>query len=393
MGFCRVALVYGLLVCAAGACSTRPKHGADSNANTPSGGGSGGMHAVPASPGPEQGATRDAAATSDPHAMMTMMRMDARAMNDGDDEDAGSARDAGRGAMRAVVPVPPPEAKDCISDVSPGERTISCNGLDFILGVPESCITEQCGLIIDVHGGTMSAAMENKNTNMRALGRDHGYVVIQPNANIGLFDAMSDDPVVYSFANTVADVFHLDRKRIHMMGFSQGGYMTWRFICAHTDWLASAAPAAAAGAANISDEIGCTFTGSDVPKGELDVMYMHGHKDALVDFANAEVLRDAVIAVYGAKDKEVIASDATFTRTRYTNAHGIRFEFIEHDYVSDSEVGVPPIGVAIQGHCYPGSPDHEITEDGQLMAFGCVEPNSFTWGEEAMRFFEAHPHR
>ena len=104
-------------------------------------------------------------------------------------------------------------------------------------------------------------------------------------------------------------------------------------------------PAAAAGAANISDEIGCTFTGSDVPKsGELDVMYMHGHKDALVDFANAEVLRDAVIAVYGAEDKQVIASDATFTRTRYTNARGIRFEFIEHDYVSDSEVGVPPIG-------------------------------------------------
>jgi dienelactone hydrolase len=385
-----VVLLCGLLACA---CSTRPKH-SDSNTNTPGAGGSGGMNAASMNPGGAQGGgDRDAAEAPNPQKMTAHGDV----MDDGGDEDGGathSALDAGRDAMRAVVPVPPPQAQGCISDVTPGERTISCNGLDFILGVPESCITEQCGLIIDVHGGTMSAAMENKNTNMRALGRDHGYVVIQPNANIGLFDAMSDDPVVYAFANTVADVFHLDRKRIHMMGFSQGGYMTWRFICAHTDWLASAAPAAAAGAANISDEIGCTFTGSDVPKsGELDVMYMHGHKDALVDFANAEVLRDAVIAVYEAKDHEVIASDATFTRTRYTNARGIRFEFIEHDYVSDSEVGVPPIGVAIQGHCYPGSPDHEITEDGQLMAFGCVEPNSFTWGEEAVKFFEAHPHR
>jgi dienelactone hydrolase len=265
--------------------------------------------------------------------------------------------------------------------------------MDFILGVPESCITTQCGLIIDVHGGTMSAAMENKNTNMRALGREHGYVVIQPNANLGLFDYTTDDPVVFDFANMVVDVFHLDRKRIHMMGFSQGGYMTWRFICAHTDWLASAAPAAAAGAANISDEVGCTFTGSNVPMGEVDVMYMHGHKDALVDFANAQVLRDAVIATYGADKHEVVASDPTFTRTRYTNKNGTRFEFIEHNYVSDSAVGVPPLGVAIQGHCYPGSPDHDITEDGQLMAFGCVEPNSFTWGVEAMRFFEAHPHK
>jgi dienelactone hydrolase len=322
---------------------------------------------------------------------------DPHATEPGADEDAGgmpyAPLDARSDAMRAIVSVPPPEAQGCISDVSPGERTISCSGLDFVLSVPDACIAEQCGLIIDVHGGTMSAAMENKNTNMRALGRDHGYVVIQPNANLGLFDPSSDDTVVFEFANLAADVFHLDRKRIHMMGFSQGGYMTWRFICAHTDWLASAAPAAAAGAANISDEVGCNFTGTDEPKGELDILYMHGHKDALVDFANAMVLRDAVIAVYDAKKHEVVASDASFTRTRYTSAHGARFEFIEHDYASDSAVGVPPLGVAIEGHCYPGSTDHDITEDGQLMAFGCVQPNAFSWGEEALHFFQAHPQR
>ena len=68
-----------------------------------------------------------------------------------------------------------------------------CNGMTFETSIPERCIDTQCGLIIDVHGGTMSAAMENKNTNMREIGRQHGYVVIQPNANLGLFDPSTDD--------------------------------------------------------------------------------------------------------------------------------------------------------------------------------------------------------
>jgi poly(3-hydroxybutyrate) depolymerase len=310
------------------------------------------------------------------------------------DRDGGAkALDAGSDGGPGGMPVPPPVAQGCVDVVDPGEHSFVCKDLEFITSVPESCLETQCGLIIDVHGGTMSAEIEDKNTTMRALGRDHGYVVIQPNANLGLFDAANDDPIVFEFANTVIDVFHLDHDRVHMMGFSQGGYMTWRFICAHTDWLASAAPAAAAGEANISAEVGCTFTGNDKPTGELDVMYMHGHHDALVDYANAEVLRDAVIKTYDADDGEVVASGDGFMRTRYTSPEGTQFEFIEHDYASESAVGVPPLGVAIQGHCFPGSTDLEVTIPDQLMPFGCQPPTGFTWSEEALKFFEAHPRR
>ena len=45
-------------------------------------------------------------------------------------------------------------------------------------------------------------------------------------------------------------------ERILLGGFSQGGAMTWRFICAHADLLASAAPAA---------EAACPFTAADSP--------------------------------------------------------------------------------------------------------------------------------
>ena len=382
----RVALLLPLLI--ALACGSDAD---DQQAATPAQPGmqsSGGQSAPPEGTGGASGSS----APPPPHDAGANELQDAGTTH-AQDASAQPARDAGSNAARADVPVPPPVASGCVDDVNAGLHSFSCDGLTFMTNVPERCIATQCGLVIDVHGGTMSAEMEDKNTEMRARGAERGYVVIQPNANLGLFDAANDDPIVFAFANSVIDVFHLDPDRVHMMGFSQGGYMTWRFACAHTDWLASAAPAAAAGEANISAEVGCTFTGQDRPHGELDILYMHGHRDGLVDFANAEVLRDAVIAAYAADQHELIDSGDAFMRTRYTNAAGTRFEFLEHDYATDSAVGEPPLGVAIVGHCYPGSTDLEITLPDQLMSFGCTPPTGFTWAEEALRFFEDHPRR
>jgi hypothetical protein len=48
-------------------------------------------------------------------------------------------------------------------------------------------------------------------------------------------------------------------------------------------------------------------------------------------------------------------------------------------------------GVAIKGHCFPGSPDQSVTLPDQLMPYGCHPPNSFDWGQEVLKFFVAHP--
>ena len=31
------------------------------------------------------------------------------------------------------------------------------------------------------------------------------------------------------------EAFDVDRDRVHFTGFSQGGFMTWKFICDHAD--------------------------------------------------------------------------------------------------------------------------------------------------------------
>ena len=49
--------------------------------------------------------------------------------------------------------------------------------------VPSQCAgggSMACGLIMDLHGATMSGPIENNNTNMQQLGLEFGYVVLTP---------------------------------------------------------------------------------------------------------------------------------------------------------------------------------------------------------------------
>ncbi len=272
----------------------------------------------------------------------------------------------------------------CITDTSASERhQFACDELMFDVSVPEQCLTEACGLIFDVHGFSMSGKMEDNNTGLAALGREHGYIVVNPNA-IPAPPAASwdsggaDDPKLYDFMQQAITAFGVDEKRIHFTGFSQGGGMTWRFLCDHSDVLASVAPAAL-GIAH--GEAEC-FTNGAPPEAIIPILYIHGTDDALVDFEDAVEARAAVISTLGLDEEEVLSTDDTHTWTRHTNSDGALFEFIQHDYRASSDI--------IKGHCYAGSDDTEY-ESGQFFGFGCEPPNAFHWGEEAMKFFIAHP--
>jgi poly(3-hydroxybutyrate) depolymerase len=231
--------------------------------------------------------------------------------------------------------------------------------------------------VVDVHGLTMSGQMEDDNTNMRALGAQYGYVVVQPNANpappASSWSPPGDDDHVYAFIVQAIAATGVDAKRVHFTGFSQGGMMTFRFLCNHADLFASVAPAAGDG---------CNFQQGSMPSREIPVLYMHGTKDALVNFtSNAVPQRDALVAGWQMGAGTVIDQGTGYTRTRYTNANGTVFEFLQHDYAATSPILV--------GHCYPGSTD-KGGQPGQLFSFACVQPNGFTWGLEAMKFFMAH---
>ena len=302
---------------------------------------------------------------------------DSGATDDGGAVDTGTAADVAADA--AVATDAASDGGPCITDTSAGYHEYTCDGIKYDVTIPPQCTGHgpPCGLIVDVHGFTMDGKMEDDNTNMRALGTMHGYVVVQPNANppppASSWNPGTDDDKIYAFLVAAVPALGVDTKRLHFTGFSQGGNMTFRFLCKHADFFASVAPGAGTG---------CTFQTGDTPSRQIPVLYMHGTKDALINFqANAIPQRDQVVSGWNMGAGMVVSQGTGYVRTRYTSPSGNVFEFLQHDYASANSILV--------GHCFPGSTDMG-QETGQLFPFGCVPPNDFTWGVEVMAFFMAH---
>jgi poly(3-hydroxybutyrate) depolymerase len=265
--------------------------------------------------------------------------------------------------------------KGCVTDVSAGHHVFPCDGgINYDVEVPAACATGGCGLILDMHGYTMNAAQEDAGTGMRARGQQHGYVVVQPNAP-GIpagWDQATHVPLVFAFVSDVATALATDPKRAHVMGFSQGGGMTWRMICTHADFFASAAP--------LSGLIGCEFVAPSVPSREVPTLQLHGHKDNILNFNQYAIpQRDAALAFWKDGTGTVFDMDAAHKATRYLSPSGTPFEFWEHDYSAGSFI--------LGGHCFPGGTDVGASP----FQFGCADTGTFVIGDVAMAFFMAHP--
>ena len=282
-------------------------------------------------------------------------------------------------------PLPPPVLDECITDASPGEHVFTCGPFDYDVSIPEVCLAEPCGLIMDVHGLSMSGDMQDANTDLRELGRQRGYIVIQPNANpappTSSWTPNVDDAELMAFLQRVAAAFHVDPDRLHFTGFSQGGFMSWRVVCAYADILASVAPAAGCG--NDLTIADCQFTEDEQPSEPVDILYMHGTDDVLVNYSCAPVRRDAVVEAYGLGPEEVLVAGDGYTWTRHTGPDGTVLEFITHEYNAANTL-------VLGGHCYPGS-DDPGGAPGQLFSFACVDETDLHWGTAVIDFFDAHP--
>jgi poly(3-hydroxybutyrate) depolymerase len=255
-------------------------------------------------------------------------------------------------------------------------------GITYDVEIPPACEQGSCGLVVDLHGYTMTGDSEDKNTGMRALGQQHGYVVVQPTAPKDGFGLPSwtqavHAPLVHTFVHDVSVSLLIDPKRIHAMGFSQGGGMTFRLLCDHADFFASGAPAGALP--------GCEFSATSHPSEEVDILQVHGIVDGIVNFNQYAVpQRDAVLNggwPFGAPT--VLVDDGKHKATRWVTTSGTVFEFWEHQYQTSAAV----LAIPLKGHCVPGGTDF----NGFPAGYSCEDTNTFVFGELAMQFFIDHP--
>lgn len=287
----------------------------------------------------------------------------------------------------AQLPDGPPVVSGCITEVSAGDHTFTCGGLQVDARVPAACEAPGCGLILELHGDTGSGLLMDGHTGLRDLGAQRGYVVIAPSGppfgfgQPGSTWHASNDATLVAMVQLFASVFRIDPKKIHVTGFSRGGFVTWRLLCDHADLFASAAPGGA-GDGDAFGEATC-FTPGRAPARKLPILFLMGRTDASVGYASMAQIRDAALASYGATGPATVAGDASYTHNRWANGDAI-VETFDHAYET---VADGPFGDA-KGHCIPGSTTDPYAPQ---YAIPCKLPNAFVWGEEVMAFFVAHP--
>ncbi|MEO8703835.1 MAG: alpha/beta fold hydrolase [Kofleriaceae bacterium] len=296
--------------------------------------------------------------------------------NTGDDDDT---------AIDAAVS--PPVASGCITEVGTGDHVLTCSGLQVDIRIPAACQAPGCGLILVLHGDTGSGLLMDGHVKLRERGEAAGYIVVAPTGPPfgqgfpGSTWEAENDAMLIDLVEQTRDVFRVDPRRIHVTGFSRGGFVTWRLLCDHSDLFASAAPAGAGNGQNFG-EATC-FSQNRKPARKLPILFMLGRTDASVGYASMTNIRDAAVADYGATGPVNLAMDASFRHDRFTGPSGV-IEVFDHAYET---VANGPFGSAA-GHCIAGSTTDPFAPQ---YAIPCVLPNSFVWGEEIVKFFQANP--
>jgi len=301
--------------------------------------------------------------------------------------DGTGSGDAGPVDARAVDATPPMPS-GCVTDVSSGDHTYSCSGLTVDARIPPACQAPGCGLILVLHGDTGTGLLMDAHVKMRELGAQHGYPVLAPTGPDGPGRGPgstwndTNDAMLVSIVQQFSSVFRVDAKKIHVTGFSRGGFVTWRLLCDHADLFASAAPAGA-GFGNSFGETTC-FQNTRAPSRQIPLIFLMGRTDVSVTYSAMQGIRDGAITNYGATGPTVIASDANYTHNKWVNSSGAVIETFDHAYET---VNDGPFASA-KGHCIAGSTTDPYAPQ---YAIPCKLPNAFVWGEEVIKFFQAHP--
>lgn len=262
----------------------------------------------------------------------------------------------------------------------------------FTVSVPALCASMSCGLIVDQHGASMSAAQQNAGTKLREYGwkamqrgASTPYIVIQPNMT-DLFDnetggldpvsvmggAYSNElPVLNAFLANAIGAFHIDPRRIHMHGFSRGAQTTNAYYCSAAGKALFASYAMSGGSTN------CAL--------EQPVMVINGSTDPNI-FAAASVAdnlakESGTMTTVLARDNNWQQPDLRFINWVWTpvgkqehlryRKGGVWLENIKH-----SGTAIP-----LAGHCLPVT-----TKAGWLV---CTD--TFEMGQKIIDFFIQHP--
>lgn len=334
----------------------------------------------------------------------------------------GSQRDGGgvesEGDAAAVDAGPPSDASGgfsykptpagCVTDVSPGDHTFTCEGLTVDVTIPDmatKCATAGCGLILELHGDTGTGPLLDAHMELRSRGANFGFIVVAPTGPaIGSLGSppislpgstwkASTDAKLVAITQAFASVFKPDPKRVHVTGFSRGGFASWRLACDHSDLFASVAVGGAGngatplGGSPLSSEATC-FEGTHYPARNIDILMLMGRTDP--QYNKMVSVRTNAKTKYGLVEADTLTVGTPtlmVTHQVARRAGNAVVEWIDHGYEVNSN-NADPYGKGAKGHCIPGS---KVGPSANRYNIACQAPNAVDWGAEVLTFFTAHP--
>ena len=159
-------------------------------------------------------------------------------------------------------------------------------------------------MLINFHGGCMSASSQMDEMDMRSLADEHNFILVYPEGtsedgdgscliwNSGPYvdlentKATADDlGFVRALVEDLSTRYAIDANRIYATGFSNGGFMTYAVGCYLSDVFAAIAPIAAMMTDESLDQNG---SNPCQPLHSMPVIHLHGTNDNDVPIASGE---------------------------------------------------------------------------------------------------------
>ena len=286
----------------------------------------------------------------------------------------------------ATVPDGAPQTPSCTGKPGlAGDRTVKlmvgAKERTFDLHVPAAYdATKRTPMVFVFHGYTMTSTQIATASHFAAAADKHGMIALFPQGIQNSFNAgdccgiaQSDGVDEIAFANAmIASVdaeYCVDAKRVFSAGFSNGGFLSYRFACELSDKIAAVAPVA--GGLRV-DATACK------PKRPVPLLHIHGTNDLLVPYNGGGI---------GAANPVSYSIDAF--KTKNGCAAGAGSVVYTKDDVSCTKwsgctdnADVELCTVTGGGHAWPG---------GDVLPYGGSTSQNLDASETIAAFFDAHP--
>jgi polyhydroxybutyrate depolymerase len=172
-------------------------------------------------------------------------------------------------------------------------------------------------LILFLHG-TPGSAISVASLGLSEEAERRGLIAVYPNGDRGGWNDWESNPFHFSQADDVgfitrlldllAGTYPIDATRVFVMGFSNGGGMTYRLACALADRIAAIAVVA-----------GPLVPAECAPGRPVSVLHIHGTRDTQVPYTGATRAGGGPSAAVG---HGRLLADAQRLHVRATNPHG-----------------------------------------------------------------------